>query len=133
MFHQIGSRSGWKHLEVGAVRLAREQVRGDLRLLVVRELDAVDVCATAAMRRQFVGPPAQEASKLQTSIAPASIRSRQPSGEYSLWPAQTGMPPPMRARRACRGASLRPAARLLEPADVEVLHALAELERLRGV
>ena len=42
-----------EHLEVGAVRLAREQVGGDLRLLVVGELDAVEGAA-AAIRRQFV-------------------------------------------------------------------------------
>ena len=48
--------------------------------------------AMPATRRHSVGPPAQEASKLQTSIAPSTIRSRAPARECSLWPAVTGRP-----------------------------------------
>ena len=58
----------------------------------------------AATRRQAVGPPDQEESKLQTSIAPASIRSRQPEGECSLWPAQTGSVVRSRTSRRLRRA-----------------------------
>ena len=56
---------------------------------------------------------------MQTSTAPVSIRSRQPPGENSLWPAQTGMRPAM-AHLAHVAAVIGPDARLLEPADVEV-------------
>ncbi len=45
-----------------------------------------------AALRQIVGPPAQEASKLETSMAPSTMRSRNPCNVVSLWPAHTGTP-----------------------------------------
>ena len=121
MFHQNGSRSGWKHstyvpcgwLRAGARRPAAPRGGPSRRR---------SAGATAAMRRQSVGPPVQEASKLQTSIAPVSMRSRQPRGEYSLWPAHDRDAAAQRTSRM-RAPVVVPAARLLEPADVETLDA----------
>ena len=70
-FHQIGSRSGWKHLEVRAVRdRPPAGAHATWRLLVVGHLDVEGERRSPPTRRHSVGPPDQEASKLQTSIAP---------------------------------------------------------------
>ena len=59
-------------------------------------------CAMPATRRHSVGPPDHDESKLQKSIAPSTIRSRQPAAENSLWPAQTRTPGRRTGRRALR-------------------------------
>ena len=51
-----------------------------------------NAAASPAALRQIVGPPAHDASKLETSMAPATIRSRMPASVVSLCPAQTGIP-----------------------------------------
>ena len=60
-------------------------------------------------------------------MAPASIRSRQPSGEYSLWPAQTGMPPRARTSRMSR-ASLAQRHGSSNQRMSSVAHPLAQVE-----
>ena len=73
------------------VRDAREKMGRDLGLLVMTELDA-ERGGTPAAFRQIVGPPAQDASKFDTSIAPSTIRSRIPRRVVSLCPAHTASP-----------------------------------------
>ena len=55
-----------------------------------------------AALRQMVGPPAHEASKLLTSMAPSAIRSRMPLRVVSLWPAATASPVWIRTSRIQR-------------------------------
>ena len=80
-----------------------------------------NVSAIAATRRHSVGPPDQEASKLQTSIAPLDHQVAAAGGrELAL--ARAHRRPARRARtsRIAR-AVVVPAARLLEPDESVVL------------
>ena len=90
--------------------------------------------AIPATRRHSVGPPDREASKLQTSIAPSTIRSRHPAAECSLCPAQIFAPlakrtsriarrsfPTGTAPRAIRDRNPRRAARIGSPAPASIL------------
>ena len=68
-FHQIGSRSGWKHstnVPCG-IEARRWLATCGSSWCAIRTSKA---SAIAATRRHSVGPPDHEASKLQTSIAP---------------------------------------------------------------
>ena len=75
--------------------------------------------AIAATRRHSVGPPDHEESKLQTSIAPASIRSRQPAGGELALPGADAHAATQ--THVAHGAPVvGPATGLLEPAEVLV-------------
>ena len=84
---------------------------------------------TPAALRQMVGPPAHDASKLETSMAPSATRSRMPLRVTSLWPAAMGMPG-LEPHVAHPAPVVGPAAGLLEPAQVEVRDEPSELDRL---
>ena len=85
--------------------------------------------AMAAVLRHAVGPPDQDASKLHTSTAPASIRSRQPLGLSSLCPAQTGIAA-REAHVAQSAPVVVPPDGLLEPADPDTRPAGSPVRRL---
>ena len=82
-----------------------------------------------AARRQTVGPPAHEASKLLTSMAPSTMRSRRPA-ERDLALAGRDAQPGLVAHVAHPAPIVDPAAGLLEPEDVEVLGQPRELDGL---
>ena len=81
------------------------------------------------MRRQLVAPPDQEASKLQTSIAP---RLHQVAAAFGRVLALAGADgdPADGADVAHVAGVVGPEAGLFEPADVEFVDAAAEVERL---
>jgi hypothetical protein len=115
-------------LEVGPVRLAREEVRRDLRLLVVGELDAVEMCGRRhpPPARVAAGPRGVEVADVDRA---ALHQVTATLGRVLALACADG--------NAATGANVahvtrvvRPDARLLEPADVEVPHAVAELDRL---
>src|ERR1700712_254006 len=118
---------GVEHLEVGAVRLAREQVRGDVRLLVVRELDRVGVRdrGVAAPVRRTARPRGVEVADVERpdlhQVAAALGRVLALAGADGDTAGE--------AHVAHVAAVVRPAAGLLEPADVQVPDAVAEIER----
>ena len=108
-----------KRFQIGAVGDRREQ--DARRSAAPRDVPSARrrQAASAATRRHSVGPPPQLASKLQTSIAPDIIRSRQPERLISLCPAQIGNSGLVAHRRHVEPV-VRPVDRLLEPADVEI-------------
>ena len=104
----IGNQVPPKRVAIGmeafddhSVGLGRDEVSGNLWLLVVAHPHVIGI-GDGGGAKPVVGPPDHEESKLQTSIAPCSMRSRQPAGEYSLCPAHTGMPPRIRTSRRLR-------------------------------
>ena len=100
-FHQIGSRSALKHLEERPVRDRGEQVRGDLRLLVVGHRDV----------ERDAPPPRRGATRSgRPTTTSRSCRSRsppRPSGRGSRRPRTRSA----RRRRARRRRSGRRASR----------------------
>ena len=88
-----------------------------------------NAAASPAALRQIVGPPAHEASKFETSIAPPTIRSRMPVSVVSRL-AGADRDPGLEADVAHPAGVIGPAHGLFEPADVEVPDVARELDRL---
>src|SRR5581483_2691493 len=118
---------GVEHLDVGPVRAAREQVDRDLRLLVVAELDAVELRRGGHARpvRVAAAPRRVEVADVDgAALEHVAARARR-----VLALAGADRDAAARPHLAHVAVVVRPDARLLEPADVELADAVAEVER----